>query len=114
MDQRKRKGTCESFCNVTVSYCPLTWMFHRRNMELYINKILEWALKLVYDAPDLSVEELLVKDKSVNIHRETFKVENGIAPELTKGIFQIVKKAYNLRNTSILRRKWTKTVYSGR
>ena len=63
----------KAFVTSHVSYCPLTWMFHRRNMELYTNKIHERALKLIYDAPNLSVEELLLKDESVSIHQRNLQ-----------------------------------------
>ena len=42
-------------------------------MELYTNKIHERALKLIYDAPNLSVEELLLKDESVSIHQRNLQ-----------------------------------------
>lgn len=40
------------------------------------------------------------------------KVKNRIAPELMSDPLQL-NKPYNLRNTSILNRKWTITVYDG-
>ena len=66
------------------------------------------AFKLIYnDSPNLSYNELLVKDKSVSIHQrkvelvDTKNVKNRIAPEILSTIFQFAKKPSNLRNTSI-------------
>ena len=39
----------KAFVMSYVSYCPLTWMFHSRNMEHCINKIRARTSKLVYD-----------------------------------------------------------------
>ena len=93
------------------SYYPLVWMFHSRNTKNRVNKIHERALRLVYDdSPYLSLDELLIKDKSVSIHQinlqllatETFKVKNGVSTGLTEDIFHFVKKPYDLRNNGIL------------
>ena len=71
-------------------------MFHSRNTKNRVNEIHERALRLVYDdSPDLSFDELLIKDKSVSIHQinlqllatETFKVKNGVSTGLTEDIF---------------------------
>ena len=35
---------------------------------------------------------------------DIFKVKNGIAPELMSNVFQVVKKPYDLRDPSILRK----------
>ena len=122
MNQKGRRTVIKVFVMSHFSNCPLIWMFHSRNIEHHLNKIHEGALKFVYsDTPNLSFDELLVKDKSVSIHlrnlqlfvTEISKVRNGIIPELMNDIFQFVKKPYNLRNTSILDRKRTIMVYDG-
>ena len=52
----------------------LTWIFHSRNLEHCISRILERPLKLVYnDTPNFSFDELLValtRDISVSIHQK--------------------------------------------
>ena len=122
MNQKGRRTVIKAFVMSHFSNCPLIWMFHSRNIEHRLNKIHESALKFVYsDTPNLSFDELLVKDKSVSIHlrnlqlfvTEISKIRNGIIPELMNDIFQFVKKPYNLRNTSILDRKRTIMVYDG-
>ena len=50
-------------------------MFQRRNMEHHMDKIHERTLKVVYnDIPNLSTDELLVKDKSVSIYQRNFQL----------------------------------------
>ena len=79
-------------------------------------------MRLVYDdSPYLSFDELLIKNKSVNIHQrnlqfqatEIFKMKNGVPAGLTYDIFQFVNKPYGLRNNSILLRKRNRTVFYG-
>ena len=59
--------TCQ-FC-----YCPLTWMFHSRNLNNKINRIHEGALRLVYQN-NLSFSELLNLDNFVTVHQKNLQV----------------------------------------
>ena len=90
------------------SYCAVVWMFHNRKRNARINRLHERALRVVYRDFDSSFEELLRKDSSTSLHQrnlqklmtETFKVKIGIAPELTKSVFEFTDVRYNLRNQS--------------
>ena len=56
----------KAFVMSHISYCPLTWMSHSKNMEHRIKKINKAALKLVCnDTPNRNFNKLLLKDKSV-------------------------------------------------
>ena len=97
-------------------------MSHSSAMNSRINKIHEKALGLVYkDKTNLSLDDLLKKDKSVSIHLrnlqtlviEIYKARNGLGPEIMKCIFNFVQKPYNLRNDSTLQRRTNRTVYFG-
>ena len=56
-------------------YCPLVWMSHSRTMNNRINKIHEKTLRLVYkDEKNLSLDDLLKKDKSVSIHQRNLQI----------------------------------------
>ena len=88
-------------------------------MNNRISKIHEKVLRLVYkDKTNLSLDDLLKKDKSVSIHQrnlqtlviEIYKARNDLGPEIMKDIFHFVQKPYNLRNDSTLQRR---TVYFG-
>ena len=48
MDLAKRKSLMKAFITTQLNYCPLTWMFHSRQLNNRINKIQERALRLVY------------------------------------------------------------------
>ena len=98
-----------AFITSQFSYCPLVWMLHSRTMNNKINKIHEKTLRLVYkDEKNLSLDDLLKKDKSVSIHQrnlqilatETYKARTDLGPEIMKDIFHSVQKPYNLRNDS--------------
>ena len=111
-----------AFITSQFSYCPLVWMSHSRAMNNRINKIHEKALRLVYkDKTNLSLDDLLKKDKSVSIHQrnlqtlaiEIYKARNDLGPDIMKDIFHFVQKPYNLRNDSTLKRRKNGTVYFG-
>ena len=79
-------------------------------------------LRLVYkDEKNLSLDDLLKKDKSVSIHQrnlqilatEIYKARNDLGPEIIKDIFPSAQKPYNLRNYSTLKRRRNRTVYFG-
>ena len=97
-------------------------MSHSRAMNNRINKIHENALRLVYkDKTNLSLDDLLKKDKSVSIHQrnlqilatETYKARTDLGPEIMKDIFHSVQKPYNLRNDSTLQSRRNRTLYFG-
>ena len=109
-----------AFITSQFSYCPLVWMSHSRTMNNRINKIHEKTLRLVYkDEKNLSLDDLLKKDKSVSIHQrnlqilatEIYKVRNDLGPEIMKDIFLFVQKPYNLRNDLTLQKRRNCTVY---
>ena len=75
-------------------------MFHSRKMDHRMNSIHKRALKLVYqDSQNLTVQELLAKDKSISVHQknlqflatEIFKSKMRVSPELINDIFHLWK-----------------------
>ena len=111
-----------AFMTSQFSYCPLVRMSHSRTMNNRIDKIHEKTLRLVYkDEKNLSLDDLLKKDKSASIHQinlkilatEIYKARNDLGPEIMKDIFHSVQKPYNLRNDSTLQRRRNRTVYFG-
>ena len=111
-----------AFITCQFSDCPLVCMSHSRTMTNRINKNHEKALRLVYkDETNLSVDDLLKKDKSVTIHQrnlqilatEIYKVRNDSRSENMKDIFHFVLKPCNLRYYSTLQRRRNCTVYFG-
>ena len=74
-EQKKRRILMNAFITSQFSYCPLVWMSHSRTMNNRINKIHEKTLRLVYkDEKNLSLDDLLKKDKSVSIHQRNLQI----------------------------------------
>ena len=95
MDTEKRKILMNAFFNAQCSYCPLTWMFHSRNLNNKVNKLHERCLRIVYNNDTSSYEDLLEIDNSVSIHTrnlqslaiELYKIVNGFSPDIMKDVF---------------------------
>ena len=89
-----------SFITSHFSYCPIVWMFHSRKLNERIDHIHERALRIVYEDFNLSFQELLIEDSSLNIHyrylqklvTEIFTVKNGSSPELMNDVLSLSKK----------------------
>ena len=70
---------------------------------------------------NLSLDDLLKKEKSVSIHQrnlqilatETYKARTDLGPEIMKDIFHSVQKPYNLRNDSTPQRWRNRRLYFG-
>ena len=111
-----------AFITSQLSYCPLVWTSHSKTMNNRINKIHKKTLRLVYeDEKNLSLDNLLKKDKSVSIDqrnlqilaRKIQKARNDLGPEIMKNIFHSVQKPYNRRNDSTLQGRKNHTVQFG-
>ena len=94
-------------------------MFHRRNLNNNINRIHKRTL--IYQN-NLSFSELPDLDISVRVHQknlqvlvtEIYKVNNRIAPEIMKDIFELQNASYILRSScDQFRRENIKTVHYG-
>ena len=71
MNTNKRRVLMKAFITSQFSYSPLVWMFHSRTMNNRINTLHEKALRPVYtNKPNLSFDDLLKEDKSVNTTKE--------------------------------------------
>ena len=66
------------------------------------------ALRIVYKDFNLSVQELLIDNNSLNIHHRNleklvtkfFKVKNALSPKLINYIFEVIQKK-NIQTTSV-------------
>ena len=118
MNISQRKLITNAFIMSQFSYCLLIWMFHRRAMEHRINRIHERTLRLIYpnyaNQHQLLFKELLEKkNKTVSIRQrklqalatEIYKTKNKVSSEVVNSLFEFFNKNYNLRNTSILKKK---------
>ena len=74
----------------------MIWLLHSRTLNNRINNIHERALILTYKDNKSSFKQLLEKDHSVTVHQknlqvlvtEIFKVENNLAPDIMKDVFE--------------------------
>ena len=106
MDTIKLRKLMKAFIESQFGYCPLVWMFHNRTLNNRINRLHERALRITYKNPELSFDELLVLDKSFNIHHrnlqklaiELYKVIHNLAPGPMKDIFRLAPNEQNLRD----------------
>ena len=82
-------------------------MIHNRKLNKKINKVHEWALRIVYGDHKTKFSELLNTDESVTIHKKTcniyllksIKLKNDISPTLMNEIFQFFENPiYELRS----------------
>ena len=117
----QRRLILNSFITSHFSYCLIVWMFHSRKLNERINHIHEMVLRIVYKDFNLSFQELLIENNSLNIHHrnlhklvtEIFKVENGLSPELMNDVFDFIEKPYSLRTTSPFRSRKIRTTKYG-
>ena len=66
------------------------------------------ALRIVYKDFNLSVQELLIDNNSLNIHHRNleklvtkfFKVKNALSPKLINYIFEVIQKKKHTNNFS--------------
>lgn len=107
MDIKQRRTIMKSFILSQFGYCPLVWLFHSRQLNTRINNIHERALRLVYNDPTSSFDELLEKDKSCTVHErniqtlaiEVFKVIHKISPVIMNDVFVLKNKhIYNSKH----------------
>ena len=106
LDNSKLKIIMKSFIESQFNYCPLIWMFHSRDLNNKINKLHERALRLIYNKPFLSFQELLDIDKSFcihhrNLHRlavEMYKIKNNLSPKIVQELFPLYENPFNLRD----------------
>ena len=91
----------KAFITSQLSYYPLIWMFHSRNLNNTINWIHEGALTSVYQY-NLRFFELLDLGYFVKLQilvTKIYNVKNGIAPEIMKDIFEQQNPLHNLRSS---------------
>ena len=106
IDLNKPRNLIKAFITSQLSYWPLIWIFHSRNLNNKINRIHGRALRLVYQN-NLRFSELLDVGNSVTVHQKNlqvlvttiYKVKNGIALDIMKFIFEPQNPSYNLTSS---------------
>ena len=111
-----------AFFNAQFSYCPLTWMFHSRNLNNEINKLHERCLLIVYNNNTSSYEtfwKLIIPFRFIHeIYKslaiELYKIVNGFSPDIMKDVFPFnTNSSYNIRNRRTFRSRPIRAVNFG-
>ena len=106
MPQKKLKITMKVFVSPQVTYCPLIWMFHSRQINYKINKRHERALKIFYKDQISSFEELFSK---TNLSQKSIKEIFSLSPHITQDIFETKSNYCNTSKTLVFSSKNIKT-----
>ena len=77
----------KTFIESQFNYCPLTWMFHSRQLNSKINKLHGRALRIVHKNPNLTFQQLLNLDKTHCIHHRNLQ-------KLAVEMFKVSKNLY--------------------
>ena len=101
MNINQRKRIMRVFISSQFGYCPLVWFFCSRKINNRINRIQEYALRIVYKDYVSTFAQLLAKDSSVSIHirnlqiliTEIFKARNNLSPLIVQNIFRTIEPA---------------------
>ena len=111
VSHEKFEITIKSFIESQFQYCSLVWMFHNRTLSNKINRLHEKVLRLFYEDPSLTLEELLIKDKSFTIHHrnlrklatEMYKFNNNLSHATMKFIFEKSNNPNELRCNNFIK-----------
>ena len=102
--------TTKVFIASVFGYYPLAWMFLSRKLNSRVNKLYEWALRIVYQGYTSSFTELLEKDNSTTIRNrniqlqatELFKVKCGLLPHYMNKVFvKNSQRYYDLKKLNL-------------
>ena len=102
LNEHKRKMLMKSFIMSQFSYCPIVWMYCKRESNNLINRIHARALRIAYNDYVSDFNSLLRKDNTVTIHQkniqaltaEIYKTLNDLNPTLMKEVFCV--KEHNI------------------
>ena len=95
MDFSKRRLLVNAFFSSQFNYCPLIWMCRNRIVNNRINRLHERCLRIIYNDKHISFEELLEKDKNLQVlATEMFKIYWETSPEIMQDIFSIRKQGH--------------------
>ena len=96
-------------------------MLYNETSSNQINKILKSTLRLVHQIEDANFEDLLLKDKSWNVHRnsihtlliEICKSMNNLSPPIMNNFFDLKNTRYDLRSKQLFKLSETSTFRYG-
>ena len=71
LDEKQAKLLYNSFFFLSqFNYCSIIWMFYSETSYKRIEQIQKRDLRIVYNEPQMSLEELLIRDQGISVHRK--------------------------------------------
>ena len=68
--KNKRNYCITLFFLSQFNYCSIIWMFYSETSYKRIEQIQKRDLRIVYNEPQMSLEELLIRDQGISVHRK--------------------------------------------
>ena len=104
MTFQKKSTLYKAFVESQFKYCPLTWIFHGRKTSYKINRLQDYALRLIYNNHISSFKELLSKDGTFTVHEqivqnlaiEIFKALNDLSTPDFSELLQLNESWFNV------------------
>ena len=86
---KKKRVLIKAYFKSWFKYCPLLWMFQKRQVNNKINHLHERSLKIIYEDSTSLFDTLLEKDMSFSFHdrniqqlaQEIYRITKGFAPK---------------------------------
>ena len=121
MNENKTHIRMNSFFWSQFSYCLIVWMFHSHTLNNKINRLDERWLKIVYNDKKLIYENLLVRDRTFFVHKESLQIlatkmvniHGDLSPPIFKEIPNKRTFNYELRHLSQFIIPTVERVYNG-
>jgi len=110
LDIYSKEAILKSFIKANFNYCPIVWMFANRGDIDKLEKILERAIRFVYNDYTTSTPCLFADNNCLSIRQsninylasEVFKCVNGLNPAYMGDMFECKITGYSLRRKKIL------------
>jgi len=107
--EQKRIILMRSFITSQFNYCPIIWMYCKRESNHLINRIHERALRIAYNDYISDFKNLLIKDKSFTIHHkniqqlcnEIYKTMVKVNPKFMNEVFKTKQCLQNTRRQTL-------------
>ena len=95
LDKKQAKLLYNSLILSQFNYCSIIWMFSSKTSYKKIEQIQKRGLRIVYNEPNMSLEELLIREQCISVHRkqintlltEIYETFSGENPYFMKSIF---------------------------
>ena len=70
LDEKQAKLRYNCFILSQFNYCSIIWIFCSKTSYRKIEQIRKRVLRIVYDEPRMFLEELLIHDQDISVHRK--------------------------------------------